>query len=45
MSSQEAPGLYAVAATKARDIVQHDVTIQYEKCGHPDNLVIVHFLQ
>ena len=43
--SQDGAGLYAAAALKARDIVQHDVTTQYGKCGHEDNLIIVHFLR
>ena len=43
--SQEGPGIYAAAALKARDDVQHDVTTQYEQCGHEANLIIVHFLR
>ncbi|EIE22509.1 hypothetical protein COCSUDRAFT_83466 [Coccomyxa subellipsoidea C-169] len=43
--SQEGPGLYAAAALKARDIVDHPVTASHERCGHDANLHIVHFLQ
>ncbi|BDA43201.1 probable crossover junction endonuclease MUS81 [Coccomyxa sp. Obi] len=42
---QDGPGLYAAAALKARETVAHDVTVSYEKCGHEENLLIVHFLQ